>query len=416
MIRRSGFRANVTKLASGTAASQVITIAALPVLTRLYSPSEFGILAILQGAVAVVAILATGRYEFAVISADRDLDAWTGVWLICAIAAFTGVIALSVGVAAPLVITLDQLPQEYFILVAILALLVGVTAVYQALYSWANRMEQFGRMAINGIVGAIAVAGISITFGVLEFGALGLVMGSLAGQLTNTTLLAWQTFSERGGLRFPGVPEIKEFAKSRFDFPKYLIPSGLMERVTNQLHIFVLSAIFGASVAGSIGLYRKVVSVPSRTIGNAVRHVFRQRAAKELNENGECTKLFRGTSKKLFLIGAPLSLAMVLLAPTVFAFVFGAEWREAGKIAQLLAPMFLIGFVASPLSSLILVGERQKYDLALQIVLMLLTVPALVIGSALGGLYWGVFLFGIAHCVKYVAELYIADRIASGTA
>ena len=181
------------------------------------------------------------------------------------------------------------------------------------------------------------------------------------------------------------------------------------------MHVFVLSAIFGASVAGSLGLYGKVINVPGRLIGNAIRQVFRQRAAKALNADGECLELFGSVTRNLVYIGLPISIIMVVFAPYLFPLIFGDEWKDAGRFAQLLAPMFLFRFVTSPVSSLIFVGNRPKYDLILQALLAVLSISFLLIGNAVGGLYLAVFGFGMAYCIKSAIEFQVARRIAAGS-
>jgi O-antigen/teichoic acid export membrane protein len=243
---------------------------------------------------------------------------------------------------------------------------------------------------------------------------IGLIVGTVIGQFTNSSLLIWQSLREHDKPLLPRLKDVTKCASRRVNFPKFLIPSGILETMSAQLHVFMLSTIFGTAVTGSIGLYQKSVSVPIRTFGNAIRQVFRQRAAQDLNQKDECLELFNRTIRVLFIIALPIAVLMYVFAPTVFPWVFGDEWREAGQFARILAPMFLCSFVASPVSSLILIGERQKYDLFLQVLLLVLTVGALLIGGRLGDANLAVLLFGFAHCVKSLAELGITRQIAAG--
>ena len=62
-------------LVSGTSAAQLIPLAIAPILTRLYSPEDYGILAIFGSIVAVLTAVAAGRYTVAVMLPDNDRDA-----------------------------------------------------------------------------------------------------------------------------------------------------------------------------------------------------------------------------------------------------------------------------------------------------------------------------------------------------
>ena len=44
----------------------------------------------------------------------------------------------------------------------------------------------------------------------------------------------------------------------------------------------------------------------------------------------------------------------------LFAFVFGAEWREAGILSEIMAPWLMFKFITSPLSTLPIVVEKQR--------------------------------------------------------
>jgi O-antigen/teichoic acid export membrane protein len=60
-----GFRQKVLQVAGGTALTQGLLVAASPLLTRLYSPEDFGVLAVYMSLVVFVVIGATLRYECA---------------------------------------------------------------------------------------------------------------------------------------------------------------------------------------------------------------------------------------------------------------------------------------------------------------------------------------------------------------
>ena len=62
----------------------------------------------------------------------------------------------------------------------------------------------------------------------------------------------------------------------------------------------------------------------------------------------------------------PLALIFVVfyfLAPRLFPFVFGAQWGEAGLIAQALVPWLFMLTFTSPLSSLFVIADKQEWGL-----------------------------------------------------
>ena len=61
-----GFVRSVLTVASGSAAAQLLLSLALPVLARLYTPAEYGVLAVYSAILTVLVVVASLRYESAI--------------------------------------------------------------------------------------------------------------------------------------------------------------------------------------------------------------------------------------------------------------------------------------------------------------------------------------------------------------
>ena len=68
------FAKNVLTLLTGSTIAQAIPIAVSPILTRLYTPEDFGILALFLAIVSFIAIVFTGQYESAIILPEKYED------------------------------------------------------------------------------------------------------------------------------------------------------------------------------------------------------------------------------------------------------------------------------------------------------------------------------------------------------
>jgi O-antigen/teichoic acid export membrane protein len=295
-----------------------------------------------------------------------------------------------------------------------LAIAAGTTlnGVYQAGYYWLNRQGRYGLLARSRVIGAAAVA--LVSFGAATAGALetGLVLGSVAGLAVNcgSFLVALRTSSGR-----PWPPVFRNLglvARRYGRFPKYLVPAGLLDRTSSQLHVFLLASFFGRETAGALGLYQRAVGIPSTVVGRAMGDVFKQRAAAELAVKQECETLFWKTARALAMVAVPASAALIGLGPWMFATIFGEEWRLAGEFARIMALSFGIGFVVSPLSALIHIGRRPELDLILQGGLIVAGTAALLFGRAMGSAKLGLAAFAGVYCVKYTVEFLISRSIA----
>ena len=72
--KQSEFFINFKTLASGTLISQIIMLAASPLITRIYSPEEFGIFALFAAIVSILVPISSLKYNTAIVVAKTDKE------------------------------------------------------------------------------------------------------------------------------------------------------------------------------------------------------------------------------------------------------------------------------------------------------------------------------------------------------
>ena len=72
---KSEFSKNVLTLMTGTTIAQAIPIAISPILTRIYTPEDFGVLALFVAITTIFGTIANARYELAIMLPKKDEDA-----------------------------------------------------------------------------------------------------------------------------------------------------------------------------------------------------------------------------------------------------------------------------------------------------------------------------------------------------
>jgi len=147
-------------------------------------------------------------------------------------------------------------------------------------------------------------------------------------------------------------------------FPAIGSGTALMNTFNLRMPALLLAVYFGPAVAGCFALSQRVFSLPSSVIGESVAQVYFGEVAATMNRDaGGLMVLFRGTMRRMFLLGLPLMLTAMAAGWFLFPLIFGRNWREAGIFVVALAPMALAQFTAACADSTLLVLERQ--DLAL---------------------------------------------------
>lgn len=377
---RGRFARDASTLVSGLIASQVISLAAAPLLTRLYSPAEFGALASFSAIVTSLAIVACLVYEPAIVLPERDEDGAVVLMLCLLIAAvFSAAVAAAVAwrpAAIARWIGVDSAAEWLWWVPAALMLM----GVYQSVNYWSTRRRHFGAVALSralqsGTTAASQLAG---------RGPGGLVAGMVAGQVAATAILsvrdggsAWSAWRRQPPTPRRLIWAIREYRR----FPLYSSWGTFMNSASFQVVPLALAAAFGEAVAGWYFLCLRLASVPMSFVGAALGQVVLQRSAETLAKGEPLGALVERVVGKSILFGLAPFILLALTAPWGFAIVFGEAWRPAGVLLSLLTPLFFAQFLTSPISSVLYSMQRQDVVAWIQVSLLAGAILSLAAGA-----------------------------------
>ena len=355
---------NVLKLAGGTVGSQIIYLIGAPILTRIYAPGDFGLLAVFASILALMNVCSSLRYELAISVPEEDDVAQQLVWLCVGLVAITtGLTALGVAFCGDQVASLLNI-QGLKALLWFLPLGVLLSGVYQSLNYWAMRKSEFGLLSRAKLQKSIY--GILVNFLAAPFGASGLVLGEIVRQSGGSLLILHQS-KER--LLWPSIKP-KAFLKllQRYGhFGTYSTFAGFVNIVGNQAPIIILASYFDSGSIGQFDLAQKFLFIPSGLISSSIVPVFFQQSIVHHRSNS-LKSLVNRVSVRLFLFGILVSMLALICAPTIVPLVFGPEWEKAGVILVILLPLFLGQISVSSVSMAFIAAEKNQIDLYSQIV------------------------------------------------
>lgn len=357
---------------SGTVIAQAIPLAISPILTRIFSPADFGVLALYMAAMSIASIIATGRYDLAVMLVADDRDSDSLVVLSCAI-------ACALGAATALLVFffgdwIAQALKQPSLGAWLYSVPVGLTltGVYNAMSQWLNRRGEYGQLSGNRIAQSVLNGGSTIALGRLGLGHIGMISGALLGLGVGTALLAHRFFSGRSATLFDqdAISRSIRLASMYRRHPLQLMPAQWVGVFAMQMPVFVAAIAFGPAVAGLYHFAYRVITLPASLLATAVGDVYRQHAAEAYRENGSFSLLHLRTLALMALVGsAPLALLLVA-APALFAWVFGEEWRVAGEYAQILAIAAFAQFAFLPVDKAALILGATRYIMIWNISMM----------------------------------------------
>ena len=386
-------------LAAGLGAAQALTLAVMPLWSRLYSPAEFAAWGLWLSVVGVVSTLLLLRYDTCIVIARSDAEA-RALLRLC--------LRLSLGGGGLLALVVWMLPGRVQAALGLQALgtwlplaVVGgaLAAAFAALLAWANRQRAYPRItgARVAVAAAAALAGSA-------FGWAGLVGGLLLSQLIGGVVGLLALGRERGSAN-----GLAAAARHHAQAPRYLWPSALLDAITQQLPMALAVLWFTQDEAGQFSLAWRVLAVPVLMLAGAAGTVFYERFATLVGAGAAADRaaargLLLRTWRAFAWIGLVPTVVLLLWGEPLFAALFGAGWRPAGALAAVLMPMLWAMLVSSPTSGALIVLGLQKWSPFFGVAMLVYRPAALWVGAQQGSLAVGLMLW--AACEIAVITLY----------
>ena len=381
---KSEFSRNVLTLMTGTTIAQAIPIAISPILTRIYTPEDFGLFALFLAITNIIGSVANGRYELAIMLPEEDEDAINTAALGFSISSILSVLILI------LVILFNDFfvsligNEEISLWLYFVPITVFLLGLWNVLNYYNNRKKNYQDLRNAHIIRSIVLASTHLIIGFMKSGVTGLISGEIFSKLSANSRLLKNILTDKLLISKITKRKMINMAKRYKNFPMISLPSSFTTELYANLFSVLLSSLYNVVLLGHYSMAQRVLGLPSALLGVSIGQVFFQSAVKEKEKTGQARIIFKSTVKKLFLIALPFFVALFFIVEDLFAFVFGENWRVAGTYSQILIPIFFVRLLATPVSMINTVFERQIYGLYISIILLVSNT-----GIILGSYYFG---------------------------
>jgi O-antigen/teichoic acid export membrane protein len=404
-IPQTGFSRGVAILGSGTAIAQVVTMLAAPLLTRLFQPKDFGVLAVYVSLLGICGVISSLMYHLAIPLPREDAEAANILILSIFFVVCTSVfVAILTKVLSAQIISWTKAPalKPFLWLLPVGVLGLGASEV---LTQWAIRKKSFSIIAKTNIAKGAAQVGTQLGAGIIGLGPIGLIVGQLLGQTTGTSSLARDAIkNDWKVIRRVSYKTLCNVASRYRRFPIFSSSTSMLNAISVNAPAVILSTFFGGTITGYYSLGVRVLGYPAMLLAKSSSQVFFATAA-EAKRVGKIAEETKSVLDKLIQIAAPLSLLLAVSAPEVFSVVFGNKWREAGVYTQLLTPWLFLTCIAYPIAPLTSILERQSIETLFQAILLVGRIGSLLLGCLIGDAMIGIALFGAGSALSWFGYL-----------
>lgn len=415
IISNSDFLKNLLTLVSGTSIAQALPILLSPVLTRMYSPEDFGVLAIFISISSIFGTSANLRYELAVLLPEKDEEALSIVYLgsiiSAAVSIFLLIFLLFFHDWAVIVLESPNLKGWlYFVPVVVF-----LTGIYNMLNYYNTRINEYKSIAVSKVLKSVSMTVIQILFGILKFTKGGLILGFGSSNLFGNFQLLKNTLRNKELNSKVSKHSIKQAAVKYKRFPGFTFPATLANLMSTEFTNVLISTVFNVATLGFYSLSYRILGMPSAIIGASVGQVFMQEATNEKFRTGKADIIFKSVLRKLLYLGLPFFGILFFVSEELIAFVFGEEWRIAGVYAQIMIPLLFIRFISVPVSTGLIVFEQQLTSMLWQFGLLIISISAIALAFIFKMNFINfLYIFVSSLVIYYVFLLYISYNAVIG--
>lgn len=360
-------------LSSGIA--QVILIITTPIITRLYSPTEFGEFTIFSNIAMILIPIINARYDLLIVNTKNDRSAN----ILSQISFLISLLILLILI--PIFAISAWLYPNFildFIFIIIMLFLVSLTNIFT---NYLNKERKYKVLSLINVFRAGSMALLQIIFGLLALGSLGLIIGFSLSYIAGITL-GYKTFKKHFN-----IVRDKEETKALFLENKnqlvYSTPSILLNSLSFSVVVFFIGILYTNTEVGIYGMAIRVLGIPVTIISLGLSKIFMQQANDYYIEHGNFRNLLLKFSFILVIVSIILYVPLYLFSEELVNILLGHSWVDAITVIKIVIPLFVIRLIVSTVSLSVIVLQKQQLELILQALFLIGTTVTFVISKML---------------------------------
>jgi O-antigen/teichoic acid export membrane protein len=401
-LKNSELIRNATFLISSNGLAQVVTLLLYPVIARLFTPGEFGQLAIIVSIHSILVTAASGRYEQAIVLPGQDGQASDLFRISLRIAI---VVSLLI---PPLVFLIRQIGSYFGTDIEtgtwfyLLGIMVFSSAYQQIGNAWSIRYKMFGVIAGYTLLLSFSNSLLKLLTGFLKLQD-GLLYSFLFAQIITAIYLAVKIRRSRS--QHPGTGGMMMTARAYINFPRYSLFTALLNNFSGNLPIYALALYFSEDLTGQFSVALALMFRPVSTYNGSVYQVLMQKLVEMQHAGSSIWPMIRKFILKTLYFSAGPAIILVFLVPLFIKIYIGPNWTEAGRFCQLLVPYTMGALICGPLAFIPNMFNRQLDSLIIDIVYLLIRTGALALGIILKNAYIAVGLYALAGVLVFTYQV-----------
>lgn len=375
------FFRNILKLSVSSVVNMTIAIIVTPILSRIYSPEDYGEWGVFSSVVMIVTSFIFLSYENAVVKETDKVKLPSIIYLCLTIA------TIIIGLTCSIFFIGRWLQIAFFINFPSLTLLIialCLSAIDILCSNISNRYSRYNIMSIVGVVMGVSQAGSRLVFGIIPI-AKGLILGNILSIFLKVILYLKNIKSviKKDILRIASFKSIQSVAVDNKKFPLFDAPARFVEFVIGNIVIIILSVYYDMTEIGCYSMISQLVQIPLSLMGTSMSTVYFKDLSVVSTDRIKLKQLTFRTVRVCFFMSVLPAAFLAFGGDYLLVLFLGDKWELAGQMSLCLAVFSIPVILSEPLLPIFKVLDKQDYRFWLNIANLII---------AIGALYCGIFL------------------------
>lgn len=405
MIKKGSYTSNFLILFSGGAAGQLVPFLFAPIIGRLFVEEEIAVMTNFLAIAGMIAIIAAGRYERAIVlpaDKSRAMNLFAlSVRLILIITLLSGITYLFRYEIETFYAEGQMADLMYLMIIAVP--LYAFTALFT---EWLIREKKFKSLTLAGVAKAGFGSMFTILFGYFSFGVQGLILGTIVGLFV---ALIMMYISAKSSLDFSIVSKdgMLQVAKEYKDFPLINSAHAFADILFGQFILYlVITRQFGLAELGLFSMMYRYLNAGMKAVGSSVGQLYYRDASERFSNGENVTVSFFRSIKLVAVFAVPVCLVILFFGPELFGLYLGENYIRSGELAQIMIVPLFINFLVSPVSGTPIIYRKQGTALILSLCAYAVGIVVLITGNYFGYDFYDSLKFYAASQTIYYLILF----------
>lgn len=400
---------NLGFLASGNIISQIIPIALMPVISRLYDPGTMGKVSSIFVISSILATISTLRLELAIVltkSVTQSVDYCKYVLSIATI--FLSILFVFIIFYFNYTSSLTTYLGDFILIIPLMA---WIIALYSTLSMLASKFRNFKQLSIGSIYFQVILCICSIFFGLFKFGDSGLIFSRMSATIGASLYLLRNLSCKFHIYIYPTLHELRHFISTYKQFPLYNLPYSLSGQFLRDLPILFFSILGESFFSGQYLIARMSAMTLGSFLNNSFSNYF-YREAFDLQGSLKFSEFVLSLMKYLLITCAPIYFMFGIVSKDIFIVIFGKNWSDAGNIYSYIVFPGLLSVLTGWPERIIEIKSQQKLIFYLQITADAITIVTVISAHIIfGNLFNDVLVYSICQTIYHLSYLNVIFKL-----